>query len=324
MSAVYTFSDLRNQVLANLDESGSTGTTLTLVNQFLNQAHQLRLGMQPWKFLEWDTAETFSLTVGQRVYPLHQEFWRPIYFFNQATNAYLIETPNRMLADTQARWDDTQAHPLYFRMTSRTPVQYQPSAASQISIVSSSVADTAMTQTVTIKGVTPNGVTTEVLQVSGTSPVTTTNTFTKILDVTKSGNWTGNLTLTSNAGAITNLFLFPIETGRSYQQLEFLVQPIATDVIEYKFIRQPTLLVNDADIPDIPFPHSQILVWDTLLLFSGYLTEMSATAIQSWTDMRNRLEIELAEAFLEGQSLENQPKYIRYIETDGAAPRIYT
>lgn len=321
---IYTFADLYNEVLANLDETGATGTTLTLAKQFVNQANQLRCAMQPWKFLEWDSAETFTCTVNTRLYALHQEFWRPIYFFNQGTQAYLIETPNRQLAATDARWNVVSSRAGYFRLTSRSPVAAQPSSSTTVRIVSSSASDSTAAKAITIRGVTANGVTSEALTPNGTSQVTSTNSFTKILGVTKAAAWVGNMTLTSNAGVVTNLVLFPTEYGRSYQQIEFLVQPNTADIIEYRFIRQPAILVNDNDIPDIPAPHSHLLVWDALLLFAGYNTDLSTKSIDVWTDNMKKGEIQLAEAFLEGQSIESQPRFVRYTDGDPMGPRVYT
>lgn len=324
MPALYTYSDLKTQVLTNLDEAGTTGTTATLAGNFINQAQQLRLAMQPWPFMVWDSAETFTCTTGTRFYALHQEYWRPLYFFNQTTQCYLIETPARQLADTQARWNTDTGHPLQFRLASRSAVQAQPTSSSTIRIVSSSASDTTAAKAITVRGVTANGVTSESLTPNGISQVTSTNSFSKILAVTKGAAWVGNLTMTSNAGAVTNLFLFPTEYGRNYQQIELLVSPSA-DVIEYRFIRQPIILSSDNDIPDIPPPHSQILVWDALLLFAGYNTDLSSKSIEAWTSMQKKMEIQLAEAFLEGQSLESNPRYVRYI--DGAttdSTRIYT
>jgi hypothetical protein len=317
---VYTFSDLYNEVLANLDETGSTGTTLTLAKNFVNQAHQSRLAMQPWKFMEWDSAETFTCSAsGTRFYTLHQEFWRPIYFFNRATKSYLIETPNRELADTQVRWNDDTGHPIYFRLTSRSPVAAQPTSASTLTIVSSSALDASASKAIVVRGVTSNGVTSETLTPNGTSSVVSTNSFSKILNVTKSAVWTGNLTMTSNSAAVTNLFLFPTEYGRAYQLIELLSAPTSADVIEYRFIKQPTLLSADNDVPDIPAPHSHILVYDALLQFAGYLTDLSTKSIQAWTDIRNKMELQLAEAYLEGQTIETHPRYVRYMDSDSGS-----
>jgi hypothetical protein len=206
MSAIYTYKDLQDQVLAYLDESGTTGTSLTLTKNFLNQAHQSRLAMEAWPFMVWDSAETFVCSTSTRFYSLHQEFWRPLYFFNRDTKTYLIETPARELADTQARWNDDTGHPVYFRLSSRSPVNAQPSASSVLTISSSSASDTGSAYAIIVKGVTANGVTSESITPSGVTPVNSTNAFTKILGVTKTVAWNGNLTITSNSAAVTNLF----------------------------------------------------------------------------------------------------------------------
>lgn len=320
---IYTFADLQNEVLANLDETGDTNTTLTLTKNFLNAAHQLRCGMQPWKFMEWDTPETLTCVSGTRSYSLHQEFWRPIYFFNRTSSTYLIETPNRALADTQARWNVDTGTPLYFRLTSRSPVAAQPASSSTLRIVSSSASDASAAKAIVVKGVTASGVTSESLTPNGISQVTSTNAFTKILSVTKSAAWAGTMTLTSNAGAVTNLFLFPTEYGRHYQTIEFLSAPAAADVIEYRFIRQPSIMTADNDIPDIPAPHSHILVYDALMQFAGYQTDISGKSIDAWATIIKKMEFQLAEAFLEGQSIETHPRYVRYIDGEsGGSNRI--
>lgn len=324
MPALYTYADLQNQVLATLDETGTTGTSLTLVKNFINQAQQLRLAMQPWPFMVWDSAELLTCMSGTRAYALHPEFWRPLFFFNQATRSYLIELPVRQLADSKARWNDDTGHPMYFRLASRSPVAAQPSAASPISISSSSASDVTAAKAITIRGVTTNGVTSESVTPTGVTPALTVNSFTKILAVTKGAAWVGSMTMTSNSAAVTNLYLFPTEYGRNYQQIELMSTPSGADIIEYRFIRQPTILSADNDIPDIPPPHSQILVWDALLLFAGYLTDVSQKSIDAWTSVQRKMEIQLVEAFLEGQSLEANPRYVRYIDGDSNAPRVFT
>jgi len=78
----------------------------------------------------------------------------------------------------------------------------QPSSASTISVSSDSSDDT--TQTVSIVG-TVNGLRTEeVVELNGTSSVSTTNSFSYIESIRKSGTTSGTITCTSNAGAVTN------------------------------------------------------------------------------------------------------------------------
>lgn len=322
MSTLLTFSDLRSQVLQNLDEAGAntTDSTYILTNNFINQAQMARLSQETWPFMLWDTAETFTCSTTQRFYTLHQEFWRPQYFFNQATNAYLIETPMRQIPSTVARWNTDVSHPLRFRFTARWPVAAQPAASSPITIVSSD-GDTGSAKAITIRGVTANGVTTESLTPNATTPVVSTNSFSKILGVTKGAAWVGNLTMTSDGGATTNLTLLPSEFARSYQLVELLALPAGPDVIEYKFFRLPTKLVADNDIPDIPPPHSQILVWDACLLFTGYITDLNPASVSMWRAMEENMEVNMKRAFVEGTTAEAEARYVRYVPGDeGSAP----
>lgn len=323
VSTLYTFSDLRAQVLQNLDEAGAqtTDSTYILAGNFINQAQMARLSQETWPFMEWDIAETFTCTTTGRFYSLHQEFWRPMYFFNQATNTYLIETPMRQVPATAVRWNTDISHPLRFRFSGRWPVQTQPTAASTLSIVSDSASDTGSSLAITIRGVTTHGVTSESVTPTGTTAATTVNSYSKILAVTKAASWTGNLTMTSDSGTTTNLFLFPAELGRSYQLVELLSQPGANDVIEYKFFRQPTKLVADNDLPDIPPPHSQILVWDACLLFTGYITDLNQASVSMWRMMEESMETAMKQAFYEGTTAEAEARYVRYVPGDeGSAP----
>lgn len=323
MSTLYTFSDLRSQVLQNLDEAGAatTDSTYILAGNFLNQAQEARLSQEGWPFIRWTPAETITCSTTTRFYTLHQEFWRPNYFFNRATNTYVVETPARQLAATAVRWNTDVGHPLRFRFAGRDPVQNQPTSASIITIVSDSASDNTAAKAVVIRGVTTNGVTSESVTPSGTTPVSTVNSYSKILAVTKSASWAGNMTMTSNAAAVTNLYLFPTELGRSYQVIELLSTPAAADVIEYSFYRQPTKMVNDNDMPDIPPPHAQILVWDACILFTGYITDLSQSSVAMWRAMEETMERSMKQTFFEGLTMEAEARYVRYIPGDeGSAP----
>lgn len=306
-----TFSSLRDQVLYWLDEAGDTGTTKTNVDNALNQAHQMRLTQTNWPFMKWHQPVRLTLTSGETFYSLHQEFHRPVYFINTSTNAYMIEVPNRDVAALSLEGTTISDNALYFRLASRIPVQAQPAAASTLTIVSDNAGDNTTAKAIIIRGETTDGVTTETLLPNGVTPVTSTNTFTTILQVTKSATWTGKLTLSD--ASTTLLKLFPSEYGRSYQQIELLT-PVSGDTIEYQFYRNPSPLVNDFDLTDIPPPFSQILVWDTLVLFAGYNTELRPQSIAVWRQQQQGLDTAMRQAFLEGQSLEARPRYVRFIE----------
>ncbi len=321
---IVTFKGLQTQVLRHLAEATNTNTdVLALVKDLINQAQQERLSAYPWPFLLWDTPETFTTTQDTQGYPLHQEFARSFYFYNRTTKAYLREVPARQIGPEGYRWnEDTGAE--FYTLWGKTPVKYQPTSASAITVVSSSASDSTSAYNLVIKGVDTSGVVrAEVVTPSGTTPIATSLSYTKILGITKAAEWNGTLTLTSNSGAVTNLTLHACEMGRSYQQLYLLGNPPTGDVIEYRFYRQPLVLVNDYDIPEIPPPHTQILVWDTLCLLAGYNTDIPGQALQVWQNQQARAEANLIEAHLEAQSLEAQVRYIRDIDAADRLPAAF-
>lgn len=307
---ILTYKHLRDQFLRYLDEAGDTGTTLTLAGDLLNQAHQLRCTERNWPFMLWDTAETFSTVAAQQIYPLHQEFARPLYVYNRTTSNYLQEVPNRQLAESGHQWNTDTGSAQHFVLWGSTQVKTQPSSASVLTIVSSSASDVT-SYTLIVRGVNASGVVvSETFTATGTTPVVGTTSFVKILSVTKSAVWNGRMTMTSNSGAVTNLTLEATEYGRSYPQLFLLASPDAVETIEYRFYRQPYVLTNDYDVPDIPPPYSAILTYDALLLYGAYDTGIASRHHEIWKHQRDRWEQALIETYLEGRNLAAKPRFV--------------
>jgi len=299
MADILTYKNLQDEVLANLDESGDSGTTLTLVKNFIKQAHATRLASFHWPFMKWHTAQTITMVANQRVYALHPEVARIIYLYNRTQKYHMKELQERSIENMGIDWINTTGD-IYWKFADIWPVAAQPSSSSVITVSSSSASDTAVT--VIIKGDTASGVTTETITPTGTTPVAGSTAFTKILGVTKTGTWVGTMTLTSNSATVTNLTLLPAEYGRQYRTIEFLSLPNAGEIIEYQFYRQPSVLSNDNDIPDIPAPFSRILVWDALLMFAGYNTDVSQKSMQIWAKMASDLETGLYQTFIQNQT----------------------
>jgi hypothetical protein len=322
---ILTFSGLTTQVLRAIDEASNTSTTRTLVQDFLNQAQEYRLTQYPWPFMLWDSVETFATTAGTQTYPLHQEFHRAAYFYNRTKKAFLTETPMRSLENEQLQLtsDDPPTDSINFALWGRTQVKAQPTSASTVSISSSSASDNSSTYNLYVRGVNSSGVVvTDTITPNGTTPVASTSTFVKILTVTKAAAWNGRLTMTSNSAAVTNLTLEAAEYGRSYQQLHFLGAPEAC-TIEYRFYRQPIVMVNDYDIPELPPPHAQILVYDALLMIGAYNTDVDQKALTLWREERHKREVALEQSFSEAQSVGASPTFVRTIHEDSGFPTIF-
>jgi hypothetical protein len=310
---IHTFLNLQNQVLHWLDEasSGATGTTRVNVRNALNAAQIRRLTMYPWPHMIWGRTETITTVSGTTDYMLHQEYMRPLYFRNQRTHELLVETPAKNIEPSRLDWNsDSDGN--RFVIWGRSPVKAQPTSASVITIVSSSASDTGSANAVVIKGETSDGsVTAEMITPNGTSSVAGTTQFVKILAVTKASSWTGTLTVTSNSAAVTNLTLNSCEYGRQYPIFRLLSNITAGDVIEYQFYRQPMTLVNDFDIPEIPAPFSEILVWDALLDLLAYDSQLDGARMNQFSRNAQSLEDNMVAALWEGQSLGAEPRFIR-------------
>lgn len=89
----------------------------------------------------------------------------------------------------------------------------QPSSASVIACVSASTEDTK--HAVVIQGTVNKLQVTEAVELDGTTPVNSVNSFTEITAIKKSSATTGTVTLTSNSPAVTNATLTADENEKS-------------------------------------------------------------------------------------------------------------
>lgn len=310
--AILTFGDLRSEILGWLDESTATSSDSSYLNveAALKQAHMQRLMSDNWKFMIYAATQTLTLTSSQ-TYSLHQEFLRPYWFRNTTQRAWLIEIPSRNIApDGIDPINDTDTS--RFQLVGRSPIQAQPTSSSVITLTSTSASDTQVTKAITIVGDTTDGVASVTMTPNGTTPVVGTTAFTHIISVSKAAAWAGTMTLTSNGGAVTNLKLFADEFGRSYQQLSLLYLPNSGESISYRFYRKPRDFgATDGDTPDIPPPFERILVYDALLMMGAYDNRLDGGRINLWTGLRDDLDRDMRTTFMEGQSLEAEPRLIR-------------
>ena len=287
-----TLKTLRDQVLAMLDETGDTSTTKTNVDNALNEANQRRMGQFNWNWAVQPSAETITLVANTQYYSLHPSVDRIIYLYNRNTKTYLKAVPFRNIEPLGANLlDATNGDKFHFMGMS--PVQYQPSSSSVITIVSDNAADTGAGDAVTIRGETATGIKTETINPNGTTSAAGSVAFTRILNVTLAAAWTGKLTMTSNSGVVTNLVLNAGELGRQYQQIFLTWVPSGGEVLEYKFYQRPRVMSADNDIPDVPFPYSKILVFDALLDLAAYNGQMDNGRIGLWTKRIQDLETQM-------------------------------
>jgi hypothetical protein len=297
-----TFDSLCDQVERQLDEAGITPTR-TRIEDLVNQAHQQRLTGRTWTFLRWPTTETITLTTAT-VYPLHSQVGLLDAMIHVQDDQPMVET-----SPSDVHQDDVQDQ-YHFIWAGTSPVKVGASLAEKPKLKSSSASDTAVT--VAIRGTDSSGeIIEETLTASGTSAVTATNTFYQILSVTKSTGWVGTMTLYENDGTTAILSLGPSEYGRQYKRIELQDTPTAGETLAYTFFRLPRVLSAATDIPDIPWPCSQVLVWDALVLMAAYNEGISGQTIRLWQDMQKVWEQKLNAQYLHGRTAHAQAGRIR-------------
>jgi hypothetical protein len=321
---ILTFKDLQDRVLRMLDETASgSPTTLALVKDFLNSAHYQRCMEYPWGFMLWPVEVTFSTEASRRVYALHEEFGRPLYIRNNTTKDYLEEVPYRGLPEDGMDWNNDTGDAWHFFYAGMQPISKQPSSATPVTIVSSSTSDSGSTYAVTIYGQNASGhVVSESISPTGTTSVSSTLSFSPVVDVVKATTWSGTLTMT--IGSDTVLTLLPSQMGKQYKTIQLIELPAAAQTIGYRFFRQVRHLSADSDVPLIPAPWSDLLVWDALMQMAGYLTETTPQSVSLWAQKQAQAEKSLYQAHAnDGQTLEARPHYVRYMDAGRDDPRLF-
>lgn len=279
-----TFGQLRDEVLRWMDEYGDTDTSKSIVENAINQAHTMRVSQYRYPFMVSDVY-TFTLVSGQRDYILHERVHQLDYLYNRNQKSFLKEIPSRQIVDAGYGFSESTSSPSYYELAGFSPVAAQPAAATTLTCTSS-VAESAGV-TLYVEGETSTGaVITDTLTPGGGA---SSGTYARVTRVRKNGTWQGTMTLT---GGSTLLVLTASEYGKSYPIIRLLNAPTSTDTIEYRFRRKPLVMSSDNDIPDLPFPYSNLLVFDALLQVAGY-NEVPDTSVQHWRKMQSEWETAL-------------------------------
>jgi hypothetical protein len=89
--------------------------------------------------------------------------------------------------------------------------------------------------------------------------------------------------------------------------LSFL-EDVPGDVLEVGFFRTPTKLIHPGDIPNLPYPHSRLLVWDALLDLKTYAQDLGGAPI--WARKQDDAVRTLYQAYTDGQTVGELPQSI--------------
>ena len=243
----------------------ATGDTLTAAKAAINRAYFRILSEVKQDLLR----RVFTLTVRDGA----AEYGMPL-SVNQILNIEDTESSPGALHEISAyefdnrfsgRTDEGTADE-YFQVFDRG-VQRQPTSAGVISFVSGALADTG-NHDIRITGFTAaDDLITEQVSVTGTTSVSTTNSFETIERMTKSTNvgysYAGIITVTDAESTPVTLASIPaFVESPTYKWVRFYPVPSAAKTYNVRcFMRKPPL-INDDDWPEMPEEFHDLLLYD--------------------------------------------------------------
>lgn len=303
-----SLADLREEVLGWMDEAGDTDTSKTIVENALNQSNQQRSTQLRWPWM-LSRVYTFTTVGGQSEYFLAEGALKLDYIRNRATKRNCIEISDEELvaSDRDFGPNADAGSELYFQFAGYSPIKQPLPTAGDTLTVTSSASETAA-PSFTIEGEDGSGeACEETVAYGGTS----STTFTRVTRITRSGGTpTGTLTL-STTGGLTLVSLTPAQKGKQYPIIRFILPCSGGAVIEYRYIKVPKKMTADGDLPDVPFPYSNILVWDALVMIAAY-NEVDSEASSVWKANRDNWEQALLASALHGDVAGGMGESIRH------------
>jgi hypothetical protein len=327
---ILTFADLQTRCLRWLDESeqttpGAANTnTLQLVKDAVNASHRRMLSRRVWGFMKWPNYQTFQTVQGQQVYALHSQCSRLLLVYDKDRQIFLPALPRREWPSVgvQVAGQPMGTATYGFIFGTNWPVQVQPLVSQTISVVSSNSGDNVSGQGIYIEGEDSSGnFYQETIQLSGTTPVSSVNPYLFLTQVSKvTDTWNGTVTLKSGSTTLTTIS--PTTPGQWFQTIEFVEPTQGGRNLIYSFQRPPKTLVNDFDIPDTPYPWSEIHVYDALLDMTSYNTELGAKEQTLWKARYDELMNGLLAA-TEEEIAGAYPRFVRDLDASGPSNRVW-
>jgi hypothetical protein len=235
-----TFSELKQNVGKNAQDTSTQ--SLTLWGTYLNEAYS-----EYFKRVQTaNVREDYSLavTVGTQDYTLPDDFGKEIYAVDSTSGEYLERTTIQKFAIDNPSLINQSGDTKYYTILTGS-VRNQPAAASTLSIVSSSTADTS--QTVYIRGLNGTTEVTESVTLNGTAAVVTTNSFTNISKITKQSS-SGYVTIT--AGAVTVAVIGARAVDYIVKIFRLLQSPANASTVYIPYSRELLPMTDDSDCPE--------------------------------------------------------------------------
>ena len=305
-----TFKDLQQAVLRYFDvaDEPDGSADVELVKDALNTNNEKRCTEEKWKFMLSPSVYTLDVVAGQQSYILpHTNLSKLNYLWSTTKNRWAVSLSLRQAAASGLGFNQQLGgdSSVYYEIIEKgSVVAAQPTTASEV-VVTSSETEAANIQ-LYIEGEDASGQPlSETLDVGTTS----TGVYSKITYYAKIGDWQGTLTLETDPDGDELVSLTADEAGKEFPVLSWVEIPNANETFTYRYFRTPRRMTRDYDRPDLPYPHSNLLVYDTLLDLATY-NELDSESVNLWRDKQYECLAALYQLKLEGDTVAGSPNYI--------------
>ena len=240
-----SFSTIKTIVGTNVqDTSSACGTT---IGYWVNNRYRDIINSYDWEQLYHEQSITASANVS--AYALDRNTERIVFAHDKTNDTYAQPiTEQEYLQGYYDVYDEANQPEVCFLQSA--PVSSQPTSAEKLIVKSSSASDT--TQTVLIRGLTSTiEEMYESLSLSGSSAVSATYSYTRLLGISKSAATAGKVTVYKNDAATALAILAPEQLNSRYKILHFHPMPDSDAVWALKTKRVVMPLSQDYDYPII-------------------------------------------------------------------------
>lgn len=244
------------KINASTDVQDTSSNIKTLAERYANRRYneiyerfKSILGMQ---FVR--ESYQLSATAGTSKYALPDDFGEPIKVLDYTNNIQLNEIDPQQWVDrfglniaegSGINIDTSGEVREYFIIDSN--VVNDPSSASVISFVSSSASDSS--QIMYVKGIASGRITQEEVSLNGTTTASTTNSFTRVLSISKNADTAGIVTATSNSGAVEIANFSTDMREHRIKVIKLVRTPAQALTIQIPYVQRFLPMTNDNDYP---------------------------------------------------------------------------
>lgn len=218
----------------------------TLIGIWINNRYRDIVNSYDWEQLYHN--QSVDTTANTSAYAFDPSTERLIYAVDITNDCPInIVTEQDFLQNYGDALTDTRSPDTCFLASS--PVASQPGSGEKLIVKSSSTSDTAIS--VLLRGISSSSEVYESLNLSGTTAVTASNTYTEVLGFSKSGASVGKVTLYDNDGATSRAVLSMEGLNSRYKILNLYPVPSGAVTVKMRSKRKVRELAQSYDYPII-------------------------------------------------------------------------